>query len=255
MAFDPIQSSYGRLRWPFLGAPRESDTGGDPRYAVTFVAGGPNGLRAGDQEFLTAVMQQMDAACIQKWNVGVDGMRQRMAAANKVFNLALKRNNDPARAKHAGIGEAPAGFHFEAKTKYQPSFFNAAGEKLAHFDPTFFYDGVVARVWVSAYTYEHPKSGPGVGLNIHGVQFVQHAPALGSAPIDAKPADNVPSDLPSAPPPAVTGATPAPTYGTPGAPPAASPEASYYPPATGQTPQPATQPPAAGGPAASGFGF
>lgn len=242
MALQAIQSSFGLIRWPFLTTPRASETGGDPKFAATFVAGGPNGLRPGDQEFLAAVMKQMDEACIAKWNVGVEGMRQRMAQANKVFNLALKRNSDPTRAKHAGIGSAPAGFHFEAKSKFAPDVFDAHGNKLAAADPTMFYDGAVVRVWVSSYTYEHPKSGPGVGLNLNGVQFVQHGPRLGGVEIKAGAVDQsaIPSDLPQASAPAVAPQPPGTNYGAGGNnPPAASPEASYG------------QPPAGGG----GFGF
>ena len=265
MAFAAIQSSFGIIRWPFLVAPRPVEAGStaEPKYAATFVAGGPNGLRAGDQEFLNAVMQQMDEACVQKWNTGVDGMRQRMQGMNKVFNLALKRNNDPTRAKHAGIGSAPAGFHFEAKTKFLPDFFDAQGQKLATADPALFYDGAVVRVWVSTYTYDHPKSGPGVGLNLNGVQFVQHGPRLGGAEVKADAVDQseIPSDLPQGAAPNVApqggqlqGQPPA--YGQPGQPPAANPGASYYP-DPGQQGQPGhppaqTQPPRAGG---GGFGF
>jgi hypothetical protein len=242
MAVSVIQSSFGLIRWPFLVTPRPSDTGGDPKFAATFVAGGPNGLRPGDQEFLAAVMKQMDEACIAKWNVGVEGMRQRMMQANKVFNLALKRNSDPTRSKHAGIAAAPAGFHFEAKTKFAPDLFDAHGHKLASADPMMFYDGAVVRVWVSSYTYEHPKSGPGVGLNLNGVQFVQHGPRLGGVEIkaDAVDASAIPNDLPQAAAPTVAPAQSGTAYGQGDSnPPAVNPGASY------------TPPPAGGG----GFGF
>lgn len=236
MAVKVIQSSFGLIRWPFLVTPRPSETGGDPKFAATFVAGGPNGLRPGDQEFLAACMQTMDEACIAKWNVGVEGMRQRMMQANKVFNLALKRNNDPARSKHAGIGSAPQGFHFEAKTKFAPDLFDAHGNKLASADPMMFYDGAVVRVWVSAYTYEHPKSGPGVGLNLNGVQFVQHGPRLGGVEIKAGAVDQsaIPSDLPQAAAPSVAPQQSGTIYGQgDNNPPAANPGASYAPPAGG----------------------
>lgn len=249
MAYPAIQSSFGLLRWPFLASPRTPEGGGEPKFAATFVAGGPSGLRPGDQEFLQALMKQMDEACIAKWNVGVDGMRQRLMAQNKVFNLALKRNSDPSRSKHAGIAAAPDGFHFEAKSKFAPDVFDATANKLAAADPTLFYDGAVVRVFVSAYVYDHPKSGPGVGLNLNGVQFAQHGPRLGGVEIKAAPVDPsaMPSDLPQAPAPNM-GATPvpAPAYGQPGQPPAASPEASY-----GHQPQ---NPPNGGG-SAGGFGF
>jgi hypothetical protein len=257
MAYAAIQSSFGIIRWPFLAAPRPVEAGaqGEPKFAVTFVAGGPNGLRPGDQEFLAAVMKQMDEACIAKWNVGVDGMRQRMQGQNKVFNLALKRNNDPTRSKHAGIGSAPEGFHFEAKSKYTPDFFDAAGNKLAQADPTMFYDGAVCRVWVSAYTYEHPKSGPGVGLNINGVQFAQHGPRLGGVEINAGAVDPnaVPTDMPQAPAPNVQPqGGQAPQYGQGDHnPPAANAGASYYP----STQQPAQQQPAQTTGGGGGFGF
>lgn len=258
MALPAIQSSYGIIRWPFLVTPRPLEAGqqGDPKFAVTFVAGGPNGLRPGDNEFLAEVMKQMDEACIAKWNVGVEGMRQRGQQTNKGFNLALKRNNDPTRAKHPGIGTAPQGFHFEAKSKYMPDFFDQHGNKLAQADPTMFYDGAVCRVWVSSYTYDHPKSGPGVGLNINGVQFVQHGPRLGGAVVDAKPVDQsaIPSDLPQADAPPVSpqpqGQPPAYGQGDHN-PPATNPGASYYPDQTQQQQPPAQQP---AGPA-GGFGF
>ena len=198
MAMNPIQSSFGLIRWPYLATPRPSDTpGGDAKYSSTFVAGGN---RPGDQEFLAELMRQMDEACVQKWNVGIEGMRQRMMSMNKAFSVALKRNSDPTRAKHAGIGDHPHGFHFEAKTKFIPDSFDMQGNKLGAFDPNMFYDGAVCRVWVSAYTYEHPKSGPGVGLNLHAVQFVQHGPKLGGAPVDVSAVNpnEVPSDLPNA---------------------------------------------------------
>ena len=256
MALPAIQSSFGIIRWPFLAAPRPAEMAGqDPKFAVTFVAGGPNGLRPGDQEFLGEVMKQMDEACHAKWNMGVEGMRQRAQQQNKMFNLALKRNNDPTRSKHVGIGSAPEGFHFEAKSKFLPDFFDAQGNKLAQADPTLFYDGAVCRVWVSAYAYEHPKSGPGAGLNINGVQFVQHGPKLGGVEIKAGAVDPgaVPSDLPQGPAPSVQ-----PQYGQGDHnPPAANPGASYYP-DQGQQGQPAQQPtqtqqpPAGGG---GGFGF
>lgn len=259
MAFEAIQSSFGLLRWPFITAPRPVEAGntGDPKFAATFIAGGPNGLRNGDQEFLAAVMAQMDEACIAKWNVGVDGMRQRMQGMNKVFNLALKRNSDPSRAKHAGIGDAPQGFHFEAKTKFNPTLFDPHGNP-ATADPGLFYDGAVVRVWVSAYTYEHPKSGPGVGLNLNAVQFVQHGPKLGGAPVnaDAVAPGSIPSDLPSAPAPNVNtqpqGQPPQYGHGDHN-PPAANPGASYGA-DQGQQQQPSNN---QGGstPPAGGFGF
>lgn len=256
MALAAIQSSFGIIRWPFLVTPRPVEPGStaEPKFAATFVAGGPNGLRPGDQEFLAELMKQMDEACVAQWNVGVDGMRQRMQGMNKVFNLALKRNNDPSRAKHAGIGSAPDGFHFEAKTKFMPDFFDPQGQKLAQADPTMFYDGAVCRVWVSSYTYEHPKSGPGVGLNLNGVQFVQHGPRLGGVEIKAGAVNpnEVPSDLPqgSAPSAPPTGGQEPPQYGQPGHPPAANPGASYYP-DQGQQQQPAPAPSQPG----QGFGF
>lgn len=255
MAMTPIQSSFGIIRWPFLVAPRPLEVGatGEPKFACTFVAGGPNGLRPGDEEFVNAVMKQMDEACVAKWNVGVEGMRQRCMQQNKIFNLALKRNNDPSRSKHAGIGSAPAGFHFEAKTKFLPDLFDAQGSKLAQADPTLFYDGAVARVWVSAYTYEHPKSGPGVGLNLNGVQFVQHGPRLGGAEVKAGAVDQsqIPSDLPQASAPQVGQAQgQPPAYGQgDNNPPATNPGASYGQPPAGQGTQ-QQQPPATGG-----FGF
>ena len=236
MAVTVIQSSFGLIRWPFLVTPRASETGGDPKFAATFVAGGPNGLRPGDQEFLASCMKIMDDACVAKWNVGVEGMRQRMLQVNKVFNLALKRNSDPARAKHAGIGSAPAGFHFEAKSKFAPDLFDAHGNKLAAADPMMFYDGSVVRVWVSAYSYEHPKSGPGVGLNLNGVQFVQHGPRLGGVEIKAGAVDAaaIPSDLPQAAAPTVAPQQSGTNYGQgDNNPPAANAGASYAPPAVG----------------------
>lgn len=259
MASTAIQSSFGIIRWPFLAAPRPLEAGamGEPKFAVTFVAGGPNGLRPGDQEFLSALMKQMDEACVAKWNTGVDGKRQQAQQYNKVFNLALKRNSDPTRAKHAGIGSAPQGFHFEAKSKFQPAFFDAQGNKLAAADPTLFYDGAVCRVWVSAYTYDHPKSGPGVGFNIDAVQFVQHGLRLGGTVVDAKPVDQsaIPSDLPVATAPNVGPAQgQAPDYGNGDSnPPAANAGASYYPDQNQQAPAQDQQPPAQN--PAGGFGF
>lgn len=247
MAYEAIQSSYGIIRWPFLATPRPSDTGGTPKFAVTFVAGGPNGLRAGDQEFLAAIQKQMDEACIAKWNIGIEGMRTRCAQNNKVFNLALKRNSDPTRAKHAGIGDAPQGFHFEAKTQFPVDLFDPQGNKLMAADPMMFYDGAVCRVWVSSYSYEHPKSGPGIGLNLNAVQFVQHGPRLGGAVVDAKPVDQsaVPSDLPRAPAPNVQPQQSGTNYGQgDNNPPAANPGANY---GGGQQQPPAGQP--------GGFGF
>jgi len=270
MALPAIQSSFGIFRWPFLITPRPVEAGStaEPKYATTFVVGGPNGLRPGDNEFLAAIMKQMDEACIQKWNVGVEGMRQRQQQINKVFNLALKRNNDPTRSKHAGIGSAPEGFHFEAKSKFAPDCFDAQGNKLLQADPSLFYDGAVGRVWVSAYTYDHPKSGPGVGLNINGVQFAQHGPRLGGVEVKAGAVDPnaVPTDLPQAPAPNVAPQDQQPPQYGQGDhnPPAANPGASYYP-DQGQQQQPPAQqqqppaqqqqPPAQTTGGGGGFGF
>jgi len=260
MALEAIQSSFGIIRWPYLAGPRPVEPGStaEPKFAVTFVAGGPNGLRPGDQEFLAAVMKQMDEACMQKWNVGVEGMRQRQQQINKLFNLALKRNDDPTRSKHAGIGSAPAGFHFEAKSKFSPDFFDAQGQKLATADPTLFYDGAVCRVWVSAYTYDHPKSGPGVGLNINGVQFAQHGPRLGGVEIKAGAVDPnaMPSDLPQGQAPQVSPQGQQPQYGQGDhSPPAANAGASYYPDQGQQQPPAGTQQPAQTTGGGGGFGF
>lgn len=253
MAFTAIQSSFGLLRWPFLVTPRPSETGGQPKFACTFVAGGPNGLRAGDQEFVQALMKQMDEACVAKWNVGVEAMRQRMQGVGKLFNLALKRNSDPARAKHAGIGSAPQGFHFEAKTQYAPDYFDPMANKMAAPDPTMFYDGAVVRIWVSAYAYEHPKSGPGIGLNLNGLQFVQHAPRLGGVEVkaDAVNSSAIPNDLPTAAAPVAGSVGQTPGIGQPGGPPGPAAGASYgYGDAAAGTQQ--QQPPAG---ASYGFGF
>ena len=261
MAATAIQSSFGLLRWPYLAQPRASDTPGvEPRYTATFIFGGPNGFRPGDQEFLQTLMQAMDEACIAQWNVGVQGMQQRLQQQNKVLNLALKKNSDPSRAKHAGIGSAPAGFHFEAKTKFSPDVFDPHGTKLAAVDPNMFYDGAVVRCWVSAYVSDHPKSGPYVGINLLGIQFVQHGPKLGGVEINAGAVDpnSIPSDLPTASAPPAggmgqQGAAPPPAYGQPGQPPEGNPGASWGSQAPQTGVQQGQQNPPAGG--STGFGF
>jgi hypothetical protein len=263
MASETIKSSFGLIRWPFLSVARASETGGDPRFGATFVVGTPNGLTPADQQFLEAIMKAMDAASFNKWNMGVTGMKQRCDTAGKRFSLALKRNDDPKRSKHAGIGSAPAGFHFEAKSKFPIDCFDQSGAKLnpqaqpisADLAASMFYDGAVCRVWVSPYTFEHPTGGLGVGLNLNGVQFVRGAMRLGGAAIDADAVDpnEVPDGYGAVPDPIAIGQAPAYGQGD-NNPPAASPEASYLP-NGGQAAggQPAQQPPAGG--QKSGFSF
>lgn len=262
MAFETIKSSFGLIRWPFLAVARPGENGGDPRFGATFVCGTANGITPDDQRFLDAVMKSMDEACFSKWNIGVAMMKQRCDAAAKKFSLALKRNNDPKRMKHAGIGSAPMGFHFEAKSKFPIDCFDPSGAKLnpqgtpisQDIATSMFYDGAICRVWVSPYTYEHPTGGLGVGLNLNGVQFVRHAMRLGGAPIDADAVDpnEVPEGYGAVPDPVVVGQAPA--YGQGNNPPAADPGASYFPPTTSPA-APQGQPGQANTGPASGFSF
>jgi hypothetical protein len=259
MASETIKSSFGLIRWPFLAVARAGENGGEPRFGATFVCGTANGITPADQQFLDSIMKAMDDISFAKWNIGVAAMKQRCDASGKKFSLALKRNNDPKRTKHAGIGSAPMGFHFEAKSKFPIDCFDPSGAKLnpqgapisQDIATSMFYDGAICRVWVSPYTYEHPTGGLGVGLNLNGVQFVRHAMRLGGAPIDAGAVnpDEVPEGYGAVPDPVPMGQAPAYGQGD-NNPPAADPGASYFPDSGTQQGQPP-----AGGKPASGFSF
>jgi len=209
MAAEVIQSSFGIMRWPHLLVPREAgadNPGAAPKYSATFVAGGK---RAGDAEFLSELQRIMNEVCLDKFKLSIPAMMQEAQAKGFSFELALKRNNDPKRSKHEGIADYPEGFHFEAKTQYPVGLFDPQGTKLPSADPTMFYDGAVVRVWTSAYPWVgtgKAKGKYGIGLNLVGVQFVQAGPQLGGVMVkaDAVNAAEIPSDLPTAPPPPAT---------------------------------------------------
>ena len=197
MAKEPIPSSIGLIRWPHLGAPRQNPQNpeAEPRFAATFVGTGEN---AQDAEFISQLKQQMNELCTMEFGRPVKEFMEMCQQHGQEFVVALKANNDPKRAKHDGIGRYPQGFHFEATTKFSPQFFDPQGQQI-QFDPQMFYDGVVARVWVSPYKWEHaPTKRRGIGLNLHGVQFARHGQQLGGAQISAGAVggSDIPGNLP-----------------------------------------------------------
>ena len=165
--------------------PKGADPSKQPQFSAVAVLSGNEPVY---DQFVAAVWEELDRACVEKHGATVKEMRERGK-----FKLAVKRNNDPEVGKQAmaGFKERPQGIHFGATTQFMPPAMDQNMMGMSKDRADELYDGIYGQLGVTAWGWTHPTGGKGLSFNLHGIIKRFDGERLGGAQADmSKAADD-----------------------------------------------------------------
>lgn len=125
-------------------------------------------------------LSELEAACLavaeERW--GRDKVARMHKA--KAWKWPIK-DGDEYAAKKDGADAYEGKIYVNLKSEEQPGMVGprpGPDGKAERYEANQFYPGCLVRVSVSAYAFDHPKGGKGVGLGLNNVQFLRHGTRL-----------------------------------------------------------------------------
>lgn len=159
-----------------LFEPRAAEEGGAKKYGCTLL------IPKSDTATVNALQANIIEACVAaSWG---DEAKVRQMIQNGIIKLPVLDGDGP-QGVNKKTGERHPGYegHFFIRTSsgldYPPQVFDEYVQKIASNDRSRFKSGDYGYAVISAYTWDHPKSGKGVTFGISGIQKVKSGDALG----------------------------------------------------------------------------